>query len=266
MLRCPAIAAARRSIREVIMADNAPEAPPANDQRLRASLALKAVISGVIGMGLFVIGPLALVLALVSLAKERHRVVAIIGLLLGGLDCVILGLVVANHLERPGRGERESAAVSVLRSEIRPAMVQFQGGAFRDEDRNQVGEHGFLTEMCGDAEPQARFLPAALNGTSPLVDGYRFIVYLPDGTGAASARSAIADHSPAAIALRERHWIAYAWPEKPDDRMRSFAVDERLILFCTSAGTPAGPPPAWNAALSQGWASAPAMGWVEYQK
>jgi hypothetical protein len=266
MLRCPAIAAARRSIREVIMADNAPEAPPANDQRLGASLALKSVISGVIGMVLFVIGPLALILALVSLAKERHRMVAGIGLLLGGLDCVIMGLVVANSHEGPSRLERETAAMSVLKSGIMPAMVQFQAGAFLDEDRNQVGEHGFFTEMSGDADPKSRFLPASLNGVCPLVGGYRFIVYLPDGSGAVSARSAIADHSPAAIALRERHWIAYAWPEKPDGEMRTFAIDERLMLFCTAPAAMAGQPPAWNAALSQGWTSAPATGWVKYQK
>jgi hypothetical protein len=248
------------------MADAAHETPPANAQRLGVSLALKSVISGVIGVVLFVIGPLALVLALVSLAKERHRVVAVIGLLLGGLDCAIMALVFADAHHGPSLQEREATAISTLKSGIVPAMVQFQGGTFLDEDRNQVGEFGFLTEMSGDVDPKARFLPAALDGVSPLVGGYRFIVYLPDGTGAVSTRSAITDHSPAAIALRERHWMAYAWPEKPDDRMRAFAIDERSILFCTTQAAMAGPPPAWNAALSQGWASAPATGWGNHRK
>jgi hypothetical protein len=246
-----------------------------NHQRLSDSLALKALIAAVICVVVIPAGPLALVLGVISFARERHPVTAGIAVILGALETLVLVLVflVPNGCGPTSRMYEVSAGTS-LKSGIFPAMVQFQGEPFRDEDGDGVGEHGFPEEMGGGPDGRATanrpaLLPPNFAAVHPLIEQYHFVVYLPDGSGATTKRTAITDHSPAAIDARERHWIAYAWPAPATQGNVTgtlvFCIDERGYLWCTPAAKEASAP-RWDAALSKGWGSDPAPGWERWKK
>jgi hypothetical protein len=158
-----------------------------------------------------------------------------------------------------------SAAASALKNTILPAEVQCQAGGAIDDNRNGLGEYGFLSELSGLAPVPASatapagatttlaFLAPAWRAPVPTVEGYRFAVYLPDGPdGALSDPYPLhARGDPGNAGLRESHWIAYAWPA--DHRFRfAFAIDQSgtcRARFVPDWAHPDRPivPPAWNA-------------------
>jgi hypothetical protein len=166
----------------------------------------------------------------------------------------------------------EAAAAASLKTGFVPSQIQFQAGNYIDEDKNGVGENGFIPEMSGAEKIQGQdgvrlsLLPERWDTNEPLVYGYRFALYLPDGAGAVSSRVGIKDRSPEAITARENHWIAYAWPEPwGQNGRRAFAISSNGTLLSTKPSA-TGTKPAWNAALSQGWGSQPPAEWTPHRR
>ncbi|MBA3698094.1 MAG: hypothetical protein H0W78_04490 [Planctomycetes bacterium] len=239
-----------------------------------SGLAIASLVLGILGLVLLPLAIVALVLGIIALTKGQSKGLAIPGVVLGGLGVLLLPLAIIAAIAIPNLLEsrvisNEAAAATSLKSGVFPSQIQFQGGAFVDEDKNGVGENGFITELSGtDAVSDARLslLPPSWNSAEPLLNGYRFALYLPDGNGAAASRGKITDHSPEAIKERESHWIAYAWPEQwGESGRRAFAVTANGTVLSTKPSA-TGARPEWNSALSDGWGSPPSAEWVPYRR
>jgi hypothetical protein len=132
---------------------------------------------------------------------------------------------------------------TVLRRGILPAEIQFQAGAYRDQDGDGIGEYGLLSELNGGrdvGDGQRLFL---FNPSSTIGD-YSYTVYLPGGAtrvaddGKTTTRASI----PANADDQEKTFVAYAWPARTKDGIMYALVDE-VIYEAPYKGLP----PAWNA-------------------
>ena len=188
----------------------------------------------------------------------HHRITIAVGLL------VLLCL--------PGRttgrmSGSEAAGATALKSGILPAEVQFQAADVVDAGGG--GEYGFLTECSGLVPVRGQILnllAPTYQSRDPLISGYHFTVFLPDGP-----RRALADpypqprhDDPATAAWRRRCWIAYSWPDDPRDGSRMFAIDQNGNIY--SHPDPDCTAPAWDALYTHGWDSPVAPGWKPYRR
>jgi hypothetical protein len=240
-----------------------------------SGLAITALVLGIVGLpGLFPLAITALVLGIIALNKGQSKGLSIAGIVLGGLGTLILPFAIIAAIAIPNLLEsrvasNEAAARASLKAGVFPAEVQFQSGAYVDEDKNGAGEAGFFDELSGGSEVNQNrltLLPQSWRGQEPVIGGYHFVLYVPDGDGAASSRGQIQDHSPRVIKGRELQWIAYAWPVPwGHSGRRAFAITADGTLLATKPSM-SGDKPAWNAALSDGWGSAPAAGWEPYSR
>ena len=240
-------------------------------------LAISALVLGVLGLVLLPLAVVALVLGIIALTKGQSKGLAIPGVVLGGLGTLIMPLAIIAAIAIPNLLEsrvtsNEAAVSTSLKSGIFPSQIQFQSGNYVDEDKNGVGENGFITEMSGADSIQGQesvrlsLLPRTWSTNDPMMNGYRFALYLPDGAGAVSSRAGITDHSPEAIKARENHWIAYAWPDAwGQNGRRAFAILPNGTVLSTKPSA-TGSKPAWNSALSNGWGSQPSAEWTPYRR
>lgn len=244
------------------------------DQRTEApgsGMAIASLVLGIVGIILIPLAVVALVLGIIALSKGQSKGLAIPGVVLGGLGTMIFPIAIIAAIAIPNLLESritayEAAASTGLKAGVFPAQIQYQAGAYRDEDKNGVGENGFIEELSGADGSQLQLLPPTWRAREPLVSGYRFVLYVPDGAGAASARAEIKDHSPEAIKARESQWIAYAWPEPwGKNGRRAFAITADGTVLSTRPSAH-GQRPEWNAAFSDGWGSQPSADWQPYRK
>lgn len=242
-----------------------------------SGMAISSLVLGILGLVLLPLAIVALVLGIIALTKGQSKGLAIPGVVLGGLGTLLMPFAIIAAIAIPNLLEsritsNEAAASAGLKSGVFPAQIQFQGGSYVDEDKNGVGESGFLAEMSGveaiakQEDVRLSLLPRNWSTNEPLVNGYRFALYLPDGDGAASSRAEITDHSPEAIKARERFWVAYAWPEQwGGNGRRAFAITSNGVVLSTRPSA-TGTKPAWNAALSNGWGSQPPPEWMPHRR
>ncbi|MFW5750880.1 MAG: hypothetical protein ACOCZK_04440 [Planctomycetota bacterium] len=133
-----------------------------------------------------------------------------------------------------------------------------QGSAFNDQDEDNIGEFGYLSQLAG-AEPPFSAEVDGFSLISPDIGdgearfGYLFRVYLPDGAGgmidyATMKQRVAAGHlSQEAIDACERHFVCYAWPTHPGETgRRAFAITQNKQIHVADATTIT-LPPAWNA-------------------
>lgn len=160
------------------------------------------------------------------------------GDVLWGLAPAVATAALVPELLESRRTADERAVIRLLRAEIFPAQVQFQGGAYLDQDEDNVGEYGLLSELAGrrpvgtHAAGELRLLDGALRA-GDLAYNHRFAVFVPDQAGAAigelSGLAARPKPPPPAVAPeqdhRESYWVAYAWPATPEAGRWVFAVD-----------------------------------------
>jgi hypothetical protein len=171
---------------------------------------------------------------------------------------------------------QEALAAKNLKSQILPAEVQFQAGAYVDEEGKQNGDYGFLSEMSDEVQVGGIdlnllgpvFQPGAKGFAS--VDGYTYAVYLPDGPHAAIGEPFPGKRviNPAGIILRQRYWVAYCWPVDQAQGTRMFAINQAGKVYATPVADPI-VVPAWNALMGggdKGWTDAAAPGWVPYHQ
>jgi hypothetical protein len=166
----------------------------------------------------------------------------------------------------PKRGDAaEISVVSLLRSGVFPAQIQFQAGAYVDQNGDNIGEYGFLAEMAGGAitgQPDTlklSLLPEVWNATRPAVHGYRFSCWLPDGKGGAIGANdgARAQNAAAAKAQSER-FVVYAWSADGADKP-VYALTQTGSIYSSTGVTIGANGPAWNALFAGGgWDTDPA--------
>ena len=183
---------------------------------------------------------------------------------------IIAAIAIPNLLESRV-ASNEAAAASSLKSGVFPAEVQFQAGNYHDRDKDGIGDFGFFGEMSGGPiagkpdSPKLALLPAGWNAANPVVNGYRFAVFIPDGHG--GALSADQDHdivggTPADSP--ETAFVAYAWPEKHGNGRRAFAITTGGVIFATTFKS-GDAPPVWNTLFGlKGWKD-PVV-WQPYQR
>lgn len=188
---------------------------------------------------------------------------------IGGMPqtAIVAAILIPNLLESRV-GSNEAAAAATLRSGIRPNQLQFQAMGYNDVDGDLRGEYGFLAQMAGTeacfgmpdvdgiSAGEITMLPESFGEAADRpIDGYRFVVYLPDGKGGAmdlaeaKRRLAAGDTSWADAA--ERYYVAYAWPDRfGDGGRRVFAITQegRVLAAPVDHALADGPPP-WNAAF-----------------
>lgn len=139
----------------------------------------------------------------------------------------------------------EMAAATSLRSGVFPALIQFQSGGYVDLDGDGIGSYGFFSEMAGTPVGEQQIALSLLTNTwnahRPVVNNYRFALWLPDDRGGAidtpDARASIKTDA-------EDRFVAYAWPEDQGDGRTMFALlnDGRVYAAAWN-----GQDPSWNA-------------------
>ncbi len=148
-----------------------------------------------------------------------------------------------------------------LRTIIFPAEIQFQSGAYVDQDADGIGEYGLLSEISG-RRPTATGKVELVEGplaTSATVDGYSYTIYLPGGVarvaddGKAEPRVAVKKDADA----QESSFVAYAWPAQGKDGLMYAVVADGTVYQTEYTGNA----PVWNALFGgKGWSDAPS--WV----
>lgn len=183
------------------------------------------------------------------------------------VPAIIAAIAIPNLLESRITAN-EAAAAATIKSGIFPAEVQFQGGGYCDQDGDNVGEYGLLSELSGRrpvgqlAAGNLKLLQGPL-ATGDVANGYRYALYLPDGKGGAigeppqaGARQSIVDGVEVKDAnAQEQHWVVYAWPADADSGRRMFAMHEDGQLRSKEWD---GNEPVWNDLFGAGgWEAAP---------
>ncbi len=166
----------------------------------------------------------------------------------------------------------EGAAASLLKYPIFAAEVQFQAANFHDRDRDGRGDYGFFRELAAahvtglPNGPLHALLAEQWASSQPFVQGYRFCIYLPDGTGGALA--AEEDHDlPRRTAMPgpSDAFIAYAWPSDAAQGKHVFAITQRGTIYVHEQSRLPGTAPSWNDLFDhKGWADPPA--WQPYRQ
>lgn len=138
----------------------------------------------------------------------------------------------------------EAAAVQLL-TQVAAGQARLRAMGAIDENRNRVGEYGFLAELAGMAvlrgTAQDRADPALLPAPfQQVVDsvvvhsGYVFRVWLPGPGGAfvgERGRGGARDGS-VAPDQAELFWCAYAWPQRAGETgQRAFFVDRSGVVL-----------------------------------
>ena len=172
-----------------------------------------------------------------------------------GVGAVVAAVAIPNVL-RARLAANESAAVGSLRT-IATQQAVFQAEAEIDQDKNERGEYGLLSELCGEtpfrpnttkrADPvyvSTGFATQGAAGTGAATkSGYHFRIYLPTlrttggddkSLGGTKEQGGPAIQDAQGINLQEQHFIVYAWPVKRySTGRRAFAVTEIGKVYST---------------------------------
>jgi hypothetical protein len=193
----------------------------------------------------------------------------------GAVPAIMAAIAIPNLLQIRNKAN-ESAITSHLKSAVFPAQIQFQAGAYIDQNGDNIGEYGFLAEMAGGAVTgqsdtmKLALLPNTWNAAQPEMNGYHFACFLPDGKGGAIGASdgARAQNAAAAKAQSE-HFVVYAWPIDLTKNAPIYALTQSGSVYSTTADKLTAPlterGPAWNALFGDaGWDGAPT--WEPYRR
>lgn len=186
-------------------------------------------------------------IALPAINKSRHH------------DATAIGNGNDGGAEKP----RKSGPAHILKTVVFPAEVQFQAGAYIDQDGDGIGEYGLLSELSGRRMVTGDQTLALIEGPlskGAVAGGYAFTIYLPGATnrvaddGKKEPRAAVK----ADADLQEKQFVAYAWPSRAKEGKVFALLADGSVYETTYSGTA----PAWNAVFGgQGWDAKPA--WPE---
>ncbi len=192
--------------------------------------------------------------------------------MLGGSSIAVVAIIAAiaipNLLESRVTSN-EAAAATSLKSGVFPAQVQFQGGGYRDLDKDNIGEYGFFHELSGgkiagqanDLKVQLLAPGEAWNVPLPERNGYRFAMFLADGAGGAiGVHDKAPEKKPDHANDGERYFVAYAWPIDASQGRKAFAITHAGMVYTIPADQLDGAEPAWNTVFGgegKGWQDQP---------
>jgi type II secretory pathway pseudopilin PulG len=191
-----------------------------------------------------------------------------------GAIAIIAAIAIPNLLESRVTAN-EAAAATTLKASVFPAQVQFQGGGYRDLDKDNVGEYGFFHELSGGPvagrtdDSNLRLMTGEpWKSALPVVNGYHFAIFLPDGNGGALAFDDELPEKVTEVAnASERAFVAYAWPVSASTGRRVFAITQVGVVYATTTRGLKGEEPAWNSLFGgddKGWPDAPV--WQPYKR
>lgn len=155
----------------------------------------------------------------------------------------------------------QMAVVTTLRSSIYESQKVMKREAFIDQDKNTVGEYALLSELAGGPvvgmadDIRLSLIQRLFLDPEPETNGYRYVLYLPDGSGgviSTGPRTALS----AAAPLQEAHYVVYAWPtDLTRTTLRMFALlPDGVVRSAPFTGTA----PAWKDLMTGGsWDGAP---------
>jgi len=179
----------------------------------------------------------------------------------GLIPLVAAAIAIPNLLNQNSKS-KETAVASTLRTMVFPAEMLFRGASRRDRRHAGSGDFGFFAELAQAPSPagtggtggQPTLLPLSWRQTHPTIAGYRFALYLPDGSG--GALSAEKDHDlPAgepAQAGPGSDFVVYAWPLDEGSGRHAFAITSEGVVYAVPAT--AGEEPDWNDLFGgKGW-------------
>ncbi len=238
--------------------DSATQPKPGN------GLAITALVLGIIGLLIPLLGIAALVLGILGL-KNQARGLAIAGIVLGSLGILTSCVACSTAVALPSLLEskviaQEHTAVATLKAGVFPHQVQFQALATVDQNRNDRGEYAVLSELASSG-----FTPGQRMAGKEGWQGYSYVIYLPADSASALT---IRQDPPSAEAtkLQEKHFVCYAWPVDAKQGRKLFAITERGIVYQHEIEPGSKPgAPAWNALFDGGdWASQPS--WSEHPR
>lgn len=187
----------------------------------------------------------------------------------GAIPAISAAIAIPNLLSARSAAN-DVAIVTALRSGVFPAQIQFQAGAYVDQDKDSLGEYGFLAELAGGAisgQPDSlkvALLPAEWNAPQPTVNGYHFACWLPDGKGGAlGAGDGARTPDKAAAKAQSESFVVYAWPANGDGPV--FALTQSGTVYSTSDVEVGPQGPAWNALFGDaGWDAEPT--WAPHRR
>jgi hypothetical protein len=145
-----------------------------------------------------------------------------------------------------------------------PEQIQFQAGAYVDQNGDNIGEYGFLSEMAGGAitgQPDTlklALLPEVWNAAQPTVHGYRFACWLPDGKGGAlGANDGLRAQNAAAAKAQSERFVVYAWSADGASKP-VYALTQAGAIYSSTDVTVGAGGPTWNALFGGGgWDTEP---------
>lgn len=199
-------------------------------------------------------------------AQQRDKTYEVEARGLFGLGAIpaIGGAIAIPNLLQTRANATEVTVVDLLRKGVFPAQIQFQAGAYIDQNGDNIGEYGFLAEMAGGAitgQPDTlklSLLPEVWNATHPSVHGYHFACWLPDGKGGALAASdGMRAQNAAAAKAQSARFVVYAW-SLADADLPVYALTQTGTIYSSTGVTIGANGPTWNALFDGGdWEAEP---------
>lgn len=240
-------------------------------------MANASILLGILGFGIFLscgmplLIPVALIIGFIAFIKGPARMKAAVGMGLCVLESLMVveltdGMVNQQGWERTRA--RLDEARSHLRHDILPGEMAFQAQRTIVEDGGGDGSFAFLPELAVTSHAKNReplLRDKAWLQQPPVINGYRYYVFLPDGAKGAGSRDALAGHDPVSRLNRSQHFVAYAWPIKQGDyhELSAYAITEQGVLHgmrMTFRDFEA-PAPDWDRLFCNGWGSVPNERW-----
>ncbi len=164
---------------------------------------------------------------------------------------VIAAIALPNLLESRITAN-EAAAAATLTSGVFPALVQFQAGAYIDQDHDGRGEYPpELAYLAGKQDatvtrPLSLLMPT-FNAPQPVhVGAYVYALHT--------------------FGDPEVSWVAYAWPASPKDGRRSFAITVNGIVYTRDGGGEPGTFALWGDQQVAVGTEPPAAIWKPHQQ
>lgn len=155
----------------------------------------------------------------------------------------LIALFTTPLLTRAHISANEATALAVLQ-EIGAAQEAYRLQAITDQDRDGLGEYGFLQELTATADPRGRGGPAPARTLARdlLIErgvgrfrGYHFLVYLPTASAPTAEQATLGEAVAADADRQERRYVVYAWPVRYGSTgKRAFAIDPRGVVVATA--------------------------------
>lgn len=160
---------------------------------------------------------------------------------------LLFGCVMAAETA-PAIVDREVAVMKILRQQVFPAEIQFQGGGYQDLDGNSIGEFAFLAQLAGRAGTNKIDLGDRTDTgihllVTPLAEGltacgYTFSAILPAGQqGLLVERESLPTVGQPGVIDRQRFFAVLAWPATSNDgALAVLLMNDGNLFTCETKG------------------------------